>query len=309
MNIPSISVLMPVYNAEKYIKAAVESILKQTFADFEFIIINDGSTDGTLAILEQYAQQDKRIRLVNRENKGLVATLNEGLGLANAPLIARMDADDISLEHRFMLQKQYLDKYSDILCVSGSYEVIDEQNRLITRLDVPLESEQISEQLLKGHCPMVHPATMYRKTVIDKIGDYAGEFLHAEDYDLWLRFDEYGKLANLPNLLIQYRYSNSSISSKHTKKQLASAKKACEAAWSRRQIIGGVFEPTGDWRPSKEKSSEYKYLLKLAWWAYNYSQLKTALFYGYKAITLDLWGRSAWVLVACVLGRFLRVKK
>ncbi len=98
-----ISVVMPVYNAEKYIKQAVESILNQSFSDFEFIIINDGSTDGTLAILENYVKEDERIHLISRENKGLVATLNEGIDLAGSPLIARMDADDISLPHRFKI--------------------------------------------------------------------------------------------------------------------------------------------------------------------------------------------------------------
>jgi len=302
-----ISVLMPVYNAEKYIEAAVDSILKQTFTDFEFIIINDGSTDGTLDILEGYAKRDSRIRLISRENKGLVATLNEGLALAKAPLIARMDADDVSVINRLMLQKEYLDEHADILCVSGDYEVIDEKGRVVTRLKVPVEPELISSQLLKGHSPMVHPATMFRKRAIDEVGPYSGNYLHAEDYDLWLRFDEIGKLANLPELLLRYRYSTSSVSWSNMSLQLASAKRACEHSWERRGLIDGVFEPVGDWRPNESNQSRYDFSMKMAWWAYSYNQLSTSFFYGVKAVGINVLKKQGWVLLLSLIRKKLKL--
>jgi len=297
---PSVSVLMPVYNAEKYIQAAVESILKQTFTDFEFIIINDGSTDGTLDILDAYAQQDKRIRLISRENKGLVATLNEGLALAKTLLIARMDADDIALPNRFRDQVDYLRHNVDVVCVGGCAIVIDEMGRELTLLDVPADDDEIQQLLLQGHASFFHPAVMYRKNVVQKIGGYRKDFYPAEDLDLWLRLGEVGKFSNLKDAVIKYRFLSSSISGRMAQQQKTSAKKATEAAWVRRGITG-VFEVSGDWRANDSIGAQYFFILKFGWWAFNYKNKKAALSYSFKAIRLLPFNKEGWRLFYCVI--------
>jgi len=298
--IPIISVLMPVYNAEKYIQAAVESILKQTFTDFEFIIINDGSTDGTLKILEDYALQDERIRLISRENKGLVATLNEGVALAKAPLIARMDADDISLPARFQAQVDYLNSHQDVVALGGASIIIDENSMELHVLVPPLGDEEIQENALKGHCPINHPTAMIRTDVIKHVGAYSNEFYPSEDLDLWLRLGEQGKLANLEKPTIKYRFLSDSISGRMVAEQLQAAKDACEAAWKRRGI-SGKFEATGEWRAGESKQSRHSSLLKFGWWAFNYKNKKAAVIYGLKAIKLLPINKEGWRLLYCAL--------
>ncbi|WP_052700502.1 glycosyltransferase [Methylocucumis oryzae] len=263
---PFISVIMPVYNAERYVAKAVESILNQTFSDFEFIIINDGSKDKSLKILEKYAKKDNRIRLISRENRGLVKTLNEGLMLAKAPLIARMDADDISFLNRFELQAQFLLQQPEVVCVGGYTEIIDKNSRELTLLTMPLEDCNIQDLLLRGHVSISHPTVMYRKDAVFAIGRYRENFIAAEDLDLWLRLGEIGKLANLPHPLIKYRMLSSSVSSQNSGVQKKSAHMACVEAWQRRNVIYN-FE-FDVWRPNNEKKSKHKYYLKFGWWAF-----------------------------------------
>ncbi len=294
-----ISVVMPVYNAEKYIKQAVESILNQSFSDFEFIIINDGSTDGTLAILENYVKEDERIHLISRENKGLVATLNEGIDLAGSPLIARMDADDISLPHRFELQYIYLQENPDVVCVGGDAIIIDQYGRELTLLTTPYNDEALQQQILKGHGALFHPAVMYRTQVIKKISGYQTDFYPAEDLDLWLRLGEKGKLANLDIPVIKYRFLSDSISGKLAKQQYDAARAGCEAAWKRRGLVGQDFEATGDWRPSDQVQSQHAFALKFGWWAFNYKNQKAAIFYGIKSIKLMPFNKESWRLLFC----------
>ncbi len=297
---PLISVLMPVYNAEKYIHDAVDSILQQTLTDFEFIIINDGSTDGSLKILETYAKQDKRIELISRENKGLVATLNEGIALANAPIIARMDADDISLPTRFGEQVSYLDNNLGVVCVGGSAIIIDEAGRELTKLQTPEDNSKIQAELLKGHASLFHAAVMFRKKVTQQVGLYRNELYPAEDLDLWLRLGEQGELANLNKTVIKYRFHSNSISGRMVREQREAARASCEEAWGRREIKG-VFEATGDWRPNEDRLSKHSYLLKFGWWAFNYGNKKAATIYGVKAIKLLPFNKDSWMLLICAL--------
>ena len=296
---PAISVLMPVYNGEKYLDEALRSILEQTFSDFEVIIINDGSTDNSLQILERYTQKDQRIRLVSRENRGLVATLNEGLALAKAPLIARMDADDIAYPERFKLQKQFLDENPEVVCTGGYIEMIDYAGRVLTLLTMPLDDQSIQELMLKGHAAIVHPASMMRADTMKAIGGYKEEYKAAEDLDLWLRLGEMGKLANIPQLILRYRFLATSISGSNAALQKQSAYNACKAAWLRRQV-NYEFEG-GDWRPTDRPESQFEFCLRFGWWAFNYQQRKTALIYGLKAVRLLPWKQDGWRLFICAL--------
>lgn len=203
-----VSVIMPVYNAEAYVASAIDSILKQTFTDFEFIILNDGSTDNTKSIVSKFT--DKRIKFIDRsENLGIVETLNRGLDLAAGEYIARMDSDDIAMPNRFEEQVKYLDEHQDVGALGTSYiqfgENIPEQTIIkkphITYLDTILG------------CPVVHPSVMIRKSVLNKFNlRYRPEYKHAEDYDLWARLIRYSRIDNLTDVLLKYRYHKSNIS-------------------------------------------------------------------------------------------------
>ena len=212
---PKISVLMTTYNSQEYISEAIESILNQTFKDFEFIIINDGSTDKTAEIIKSY--EDKRIKFIdNEKNQGLVTVLNQGLELCKGEYIARMDSDDISLPERFAKQVEYLDAHKEVGILGTSFyqfgknvkEKIFIKKTNVTYLDAALD------------CPVAHPSIMMRKSVLDKYNlRYRPEYKHAEDYDLWARAIKYTKIENLPDVLLKYRYHATNISVVHNSEQ------------------------------------------------------------------------------------------
>lgn len=211
LNAPQISVVMPVYNAERYVAEAVESILTQTLQDFEFLIFDDGSSDGSVTILQEYANQDKRIQLFVKPHKGYVPWLNEGIRIARGELIARMDADDISLPQRFVRQKQYLCRHPDCVAVGCDTLMIDPDGDPLGKVIHDVEHEAIEAELLSGGLGVItHPACMVRRSGLLAVGGYREEFESLEDFDLWLRLAELGNLANIPEVLFRYRvhYTN-----------------------------------------------------------------------------------------------------
>src|SRR5688500_15808321 len=145
---PAVSCVMTVFNTERYLREAVESILAQTLADFEFIIIDDGSTDASPQILREYAARDSRIRLVSRPNTGIVKAANEGIGMARAKYLARMDSDDVSLPHRFATQVKYLDEHPDCVLVGTSFMYTDPHGVPVAHGDQKRTHEEIEAQLL-----------------------------------------------------------------------------------------------------------------------------------------------------------------
>ncbi|HTL31419.1 MAG TPA: glycosyltransferase, partial [Tepidisphaeraceae bacterium] len=192
---PAISVLMTVYNSRQYVAEAAQSILDQTFRDFEFIIIDDGSSDDSLAILKQLAETDSRVRLVSRPNTGLARALNEGLDLAESEFVARMDADDVSLPQRFEKQIAYLRSHPDCVAVGSQAVNIDPYGMPLLRRDVKLTHDEIDAELMQGKGgAMIHPAVMMRRDAVLAAGKYRHEYNTLEDLDLFLRLAERGKL-------------------------------------------------------------------------------------------------------------------
>lgn len=212
MNInPMISVVMSVYNAEKYLDEAIQSILNQTYKDIEFIIINDGSTDKSLEIIEKYKAQDERIVLISRENRGLIASLNEGIEKTRGKYIARMDADDISLLNRFEEQIRFMEENSSV-GVCGSWIEVFGENKKPTIWRMPTYDAELRPRLLFS-VTFAHPSIMMRKELIDKYYlKYNKNYLHAEDYKFWVDFSKYTKFANIPKVLLKYRYLDTSVS-------------------------------------------------------------------------------------------------
>ena len=215
---PIISVVMSVYNGEKYLSEAIESVLNQTYKDFEFIIVNDGSTDNSLEIIKEYQNQDERIVLISRENKGLVASLNEGIEKAKGKYIARMDADDICLATRFEEQIEYMEKNKLDLC--GSWiETFDEKN-ILNVWKYPETHRDIKFRSFFGSS-FAHPSVIIKKIVFDKL-KYENET--AEDYRLWCDILANGyKVGNIQKVLLKYRLHNNQLTQTKSKELINSA--------------------------------------------------------------------------------------
>ena len=239
---PKVSVLLPVHNAAPYLAEAVESILGQTVADLELICIDDGSTDGSSEILRRYASQDARVRIERREHNGLIAALNEGLRLAHAPLVARMDADDISLPDRLELQYRRFELDPGLWVLGTAYERIDEAGRPRGRPPVIAGCEAVASAL-REKCVICHPSVMMRRDPILEIGGYRPAYKHAEDYDLWLRVSERGKLDNLNVVGLRYRKHDDGVSQRCSPRQRLSTALA-RATYALRR--NGVPDPTSD---------------------------------------------------------------
>jgi glycosyltransferase involved in cell wall biosynthesis len=212
---PIISVALPVYNGERYLSEAIDSILAQTFVDFELIIIDDGSTDASLDILRDYEKRDARIRLIYRENSGLVMTLNEIIDLARGIWIARMDQDDIAMPQRFEKQMQWLEQTGVDICGSWVQFFGVSGQRILKH---PCSDAAIKMNLLFGS-PLAHP-TVFMKTELIKNLRYDPVWDKAEDYDLWERADRDGwKMTNIPEVLLLYRQHDAQISTATSIKQ------------------------------------------------------------------------------------------
>jgi glycosyltransferase involved in cell wall biosynthesis len=203
--VPKLSVVMPMYNAHRFLAAAIDSILQQTFTDFEFIIIDDCSTDNSVAIAQSY--NDVRIKLYrNEENLGISRTLNKGIELATAPLIARMDADDISYPERLQLQYDYLQAYPACAMVSAAVRVISEAGDFIR---VDKFDSRFSYYNLTFVCWIFHPTVMYRKQAVQQVGMYTVPY--AEDFDLFWQLSRQFVITSLPQILLDYRVSDQSL--------------------------------------------------------------------------------------------------
>lgn len=221
---PVISVVLPVYNAGKYVKEAVESILGQTYTDFELLIYNDGSTDNSGEIIAGF--RDKRIRFFDLEtNTGLISVLNRGIEDAKGRYIARMDADDISLEERFAKQFEFLEKNPEYGICGTQIEVIGSGAKIIR----PCTDEKLRWWLFRGS-PFAHPTVMMRTSVLREHGLlYRKEYYLAEDYDMWWRMAACCKVANLDEVLLRYRMHAEQESSAKAEKQKESFNKGLQA--------------------------------------------------------------------------------
>jgi len=224
--VPSISVAMSVYNGERFLAAAIESVVQQTFDDFEFLVLDDGSRDGTRQIIETYAHSDRRIRGIFRENRGLVASLNQLLHEARAPLVARMDADDLCQPERFTRQHAFLEAHPGVGVVGTWTEDIDEAGAPYTVIapDHPLDHDQFLAAIEDRQPLLCHPAVMFRRDIVLAAGGYRAAFRHCEDLDLWLRLAAQTKIANIPERLLRYRHYTDQVSSRHaTVQQIGAA--------------------------------------------------------------------------------------
>ena len=243
---PKISVIIPVYNAEKYLDEALMSIVQQSFKDFEVIAIDDGSTDNSLAILRKYESKDSRFIIKTRENKGIAHTLNEGIKMAKGKYIARMDADDSSLPDRFYLQYHYMESHPDCVATGGFYEHFDDGGStnhlthehsellLVAVSGSPqithwtqiifkrawcewqhraLKTSKYNKVLIGADFFVPHPAAFIRQSALTKLGDhvYRPDFVPLEDYELFLRLANLGRLGSIDSVVLRQRNAPNSL--------------------------------------------------------------------------------------------------
>lgn len=215
---PLISVIMPVYNAGDFLVEAIDSILKQTYKNFEFIIVDDASTDHSLETIKYYAKKDKRIKIVkNNENLGLSNSLIEALQKAKGTYIARMDADDIAIFYRFKKQVEYLKNNPDVIAIGSQCRIIDKSGNIIGKKLFPLSNKEIYDYAFRFN-PVQHPSLMLNKSKLPKDFVYYDSSLEgAEDLDLIFRLFKYGKVENINAFLLKYRIHGNNMSLRNVK--------------------------------------------------------------------------------------------
>jgi len=219
MNEPLVTVIMSVYSGEKYLREAIDSILRQTYINYEFIIVDDGSSDNSVNIIKSFT--DTRIKLIkNKHNIGLSLSLNKAIKLSNGRYIARMDADDIALPDRLERQVNYLQSNSHVDILGGQVTFIGINGIRIKDGNKPLKSRQVNISA-EFSCPIIHPTYMVNKEVYDKLNGYREMFTYGQDYDLILRaIDQNFVIENMPDVLLYYRTYPGSQSIKKRRKQL-----------------------------------------------------------------------------------------
>jgi glycosyltransferase involved in cell wall biosynthesis len=233
---PRVTVLMSVYNGEEYLREAVDSILNQSFRDFEFLIINDGSTDSTKGIIESY--DDPRIQLIdNGENIGLTRSLNRGLRLSRGEYIVRQDHDDVSMPERLERQVEFLDRHPEAVVVASNFQIINSENILI-KVDYrrARDTALIAWRLLFYNCLAGHSQVMFRRKNILDLGGYSEEYAFSQDHNLWLRINEVGRISSIPDVLIKKREHEDSITSRFKEIQEENSLKQSQHALSK--LIG-----------------------------------------------------------------------
>lgn len=290
---------MPVYNARRYLRQAVGSILGQSFADFELVAVDDGSTDDSLAILREYQAADRRIQTVTRPNTGIVGALNDALATARGEFVARMDSDDIAAPHRFGRQVAFLREHPDHVLVGSQVMLIDPDGApLCPKRDTEYTHERIDWAHLHQRWPLVHPSVMMRREAVNAVGGYRTEYQTLEDLDLFLRLGEIGRLASLPEVLLYYRLHPDSIC--HTR--------AVNQDAIRPALYAEVYERRGI-QPSQDKNGVTHRSLgepggrdKLwGWWALVGGNVRTARKYALRSLLTDPLAADSWRLIYCAL--------
>ncbi len=297
--VPLISVILPVWNGERYLVEAIESILGQTFADFELLITDDGSTDRTPAILRQFESSDPRVRILWQEHRGMVPSLNLAIAEARGKFLARMDADDVALPERFARQVAYLEANPGCVAVGTAMLVIDPEGAPIYTQEVETDSETLVANLLglnpKPKSGLAHPTVLMRREAVNAIGGYRKEYESIEDIDLWLRLAERGLLGNVPAVLLKYRLHENSVSHTQNAQQRAYHTRLIREARLKRGL------PPPDPRPPRNGSLSSRDLYK-AWCrrASESGNRRTALKYAVRVLKHDS-ARSDWWLVSDAL--------
>jgi glycosyltransferase involved in cell wall biosynthesis len=301
----SLSVVMPVFDAERWIATAVESLLRQTHTDFELLIFDDGSRDRSAAIVESF--RDPRIRLLRRPHAGYSIWLREGVQLARGDFVARMDADDAARPQRFERQLAYLARHPECVALGSEVLLIDPEGRPLGERGVPLRHEAIETELLAGRGgALVHPSAIFRREALLAVGSYRPECEPAEDLDLYLRLAEKGCLANLRDTLLEHRLHVGKVSAERAGEQRRQILAILREARMRRGLpVEGAWLP-----PVAEKLAAVDYWHYWARSAIRGRRLAIARRYALAVLIRQPLAVRSWKLLAsALLGRRIRALK
>jgi glycosyltransferase involved in cell wall biosynthesis len=249
MHRPLVSVVMVVCNVDRFLAESIDSILRQTFREFEFIIVDFGSTDKSEAIASSYAEKDSRIKLHKIPHCGLAEARNAGCFRAQGQYIAIMDADDVSLPDRLLWELEFAESHPEVNLLGGAIECIDVKGRSLRIFDVPTEDQEIKSALVT-QCPFWQSTVLIRRDAFALVGGYRVIFAQAEDYDLWLRIAEYFQVANLKQVVVKYRIHPYQVSLRKQREQTLCVLAAQVSASFRRSGRQDPFNEIKDITPS-----------------------------------------------------------
>lgn len=232
---PRVSVVIPAYNTQRYLAESLESILNQSFEDFECIVVDDGSVDRTPQIIDDFATRDPRVKRLTIPHGGIVKGLNAGLEAACGQYIARTDADDICLPQRFERQVRYLDEHPECVIAGSKVTLVDPYNSPLWDVEVKADHEDIVVELLRGNgWAIIHPSAMLRRETMLAVGGYRAEYEWVEDLDLFLRMGQLGRLTNLQEPLLRYRQHFASVNRTRLQLQIERTQRAVLEGYQRR---------------------------------------------------------------------------
>jgi len=295
---PTISCVTCVYNAGPYVCETVESVLGQTFSDFEYILINDGSKDDSLEKLRRYAATDSRIRLVSRENKGIVESANEGLSMARGEFLARIDSDDVATPTRFEKQVNFLREHPECVAVGSRLQMIDPYGSPLDVSAHKLAHEEIERELLSGSgWALSQPAVMMRRETVVKLGGYRKQYECSEDLDLSLRLAEVGKLANLPEPLTKWRRHLGSVNHTRSAQQDRNADGIIRETLRRRGLPVPDDLNLKRWRPLPHAQQ----LRQWAWQALKIGNVSVARKHAKSVLRRDPFSLESWRVMYCAI--------
>jgi glycosyltransferase involved in cell wall biosynthesis len=271
---PRVSVVMSVFNGQRHLRTSLDGILAQEFRDFEFLVVNDGSTDGTRTILSEYEARDARIRVIDQENAGLTAALRKGCALAIGEFIARQDADDWSHPLRLERSIELLDRSPQVVMVSSWTQYVDPLGDVVETVERPADPDVATRRLLHERSgPPAHGSVTFRRDAYEAAGGYRACFYYAQDSDLWLRMGERGLIAYVPQYLYHARLSPEGVSAAHSRTQwlfgelgqqcraarahgLSEAAFLAEADALRGQLLNGAVSESG--RRGRQAAANYR---------------------------------------------------
>jgi glycosyltransferase involved in cell wall biosynthesis len=303
-----LTVVMPVYNGEKYLSESIESILSQTFTDFEFLIIDDGSSDKTVEIIKSF-DDNRIVFLQNAANLGLSKSLNIGIHQSHGNYIARQDADDISLPTRLEKQFKYLENHPKVGVIGTTTEWIDEKGDHLLFWSRPTDNISIQESLIYT-CNIIHGSTMYRRQAVEEIGLYNSKLRTGQDYDLWLRLSEFWDIECLPEILYKHRRHSLMSSSVHNQQQAKNAASALDASIERRLKYArqAIFAKNKlpDRLYAMDQIELTKRFLSWALGARQYNRI-VAFKFIMAAIVLDPFYQPTWSYIKGWVGRKLKM--
>jgi glycosyltransferase involved in cell wall biosynthesis len=295
---PGVSVYMPAYNVAAYVREAVQSVLNQTFSDFELIIVDDGSTDDTAEMLKQLSSEDKRIRLFNQPHVGVSAASNFAIEQARAELIARVDSDDVALPNRLEMQVRYMREHPECVALGSSMLLIDEHGLpLYPMSQIKFGHGPIEAALLTGSWAIAQPSCMYRREAVIAAGGYQKNLSLHEDHDLFLRLAERGKLENLQEILQHYRQRSSSLTAR-------------ESAGSHHLVMPEILRQARRRRgmpedvpmkPAKAPQGTLDRFRRWAWGSLKAGHVKTARKYARATLVRSPFSLDSWRLLYCSL--------